>query len=317
MHVVRTPDEIAEERRRTLQRREAERARIVDKTQIVMRGLNSNDVCNGERGESTVASTPQEDVGVQSSVCFPFGCLLRRTTTSYSRVSETRSCTTPAPEFTPVDLKKRFVGSSKGDVASSRLRSAASSIETRTSELEERALAARAAAKEGHKSGSRTLALRHLKRAKQIEGQISALQNAQLAVERQADVLEDAGLQQEVAAALTVSAATVKKSQSTLSKVEKAVDGIQEVQEIGADVQMTLGQLSAFGVDEAFDEDELMAELEQEMASPVAVSLAAQEVDDSSAVARKVDLSFPDAPSSLPTSNVGEEQVSQVVVASS
>ena len=143
MQAVRTPDEIIEERRRDLERREAERARIVKQTQIVMRGSNAKDTHNEDRVEIAVASTPQEDFGAKGYACFPFGFLCRRSA-SYSRVSEARCSSVPVSESAPGDLKKRFVGSSKGDVASSRLRSAASSIETRTSELEERALDARA-----------------------------------------------------------------------------------------------------------------------------------------------------------------------------
>lgn len=211
----------------------------------------------------------------------------------------------------PAESKSPSGISAKASAPSAKLRLASQSIVLRIEELAAKADDARHQAKVAHQSGNKQLALRQLRRCKQIESQAAALQNASLAVERHADILEDAHLQQEVAAALRSGAQTVKKSQKAFAGVEKAVDDMQEANDLGEDVQTMLQQLADTGSGaDAYDEAELMEELE--------LSIKVEEVEQKMvqpSPAPHSPLAFPSAPDQLPSAESSGVPINSTQVA--
>lgn len=143
-----------------------------------------------------------------------------------------------------------------------RLQAAHASITTRTMELEQRAADMRQQAKAAAKSGSKAAALRMLRRAKQIDAQASNMSNAAVAVERQADMLEEAGLQQEVAKALQAGVKDIKQVQKAMKVVESASDSVHEMADDVDEINQLLSSLGENSASVTIDEDELNEELE-------------------------------------------------------
>jgi hypothetical protein len=264
--------EILASRNAALSQMMLERKQIVESTDKIMKQSSGT-----AKGDVQYQEQVQRRPGC---FAFAFGCFGKR---RYQRVG---------------DAETRTNGmSASASAPSSKLRLASQSIVVRIEELTAKANDARHQAKVAHQSGNKQLALRQLRRCKQIESQAAALQNASLAVERHADILEDAHLQQEVAAALRSGAQTVKKSQKAFAGVEKAVDDMQEANDLGEDVQTMLQQLADTGSGaDAYDEAELMEELE--------LSIKVEEVEQKMvqpSPALHASLAFPSAPDQLPS----------------
>ena len=144
-----------------------------------------------------------------------------------------------------------------------RLQLAQQSISERTMSLEQRAQEMRAQAQEQVKAGSKQAALRSLRRSKQLEAQAQNLAKASIAVERQADMLEEAGLQQEVAHALQAGVKDMKKVQTAMKTVETISDDAAAMADDVDEINQLLSQLADTGADLAnIDDDDLMAELD-------------------------------------------------------
>ena len=104
-------------------------------------------------------------------------------------------------------------------------------------------------------------AIRLLRRSKQLESQAQALAKTSVAVERQADMLEEADLQQEVASALKVGVNNMKKASSALKTVESLADDAQELGDEIDDINNLLTQIGQTSTVEELDDDVLLAEL--------------------------------------------------------
>ena len=150
----------------------------------------------------------------------------------------------------------------------SRLMSAHQSIAARTDDLERRVAEARAQAMALQKSGQRAAALRALRRSKQLEAQAGNLTAASTAIQRQADMLEEAGLQQEVAKALEAGVKENKKVKSAFNRIEAVTDDAHEMCDDVDEVHNMLAQLGSASNDASLpDEDDLLEELQQMVAS--------------------------------------------------
>ena len=173
-------------------------------------------------------------------------------------------------------METAIFGQAKGAAAQSaseRLQSAAASVELHVQQLGEKASISRARAAQLLSEGNKQGALMALKKAKAAEKQLETATATHAALESQVDVLAQSALQKEVASALSASvASTKKKTKGLLSKAETAVDEAVELKDFAEDVSAALGGLQS----DAWDEDELMAELE-EMAT-LTPALATKEV---------------------------------------
>lgn len=150
-----------------------------------------------------------------------------------------------------------------------RLQLAQQSIADRTIALEQRAADMRHQAQLQMKEGAKPAALRSLRRSKQLAAQAQNLAKASMAVERQADMLEEAGLQQEVAKALQAGVKDIKKVQSAMKTVESISDDASAMADDVDEINALLAQLADTGADaSSIDDDELLAEL-QEMTGPI------------------------------------------------
>ena len=151
-----------------------------------------------------------------------------------------------------------------GQSPADKLQSAAASVATHVEQLEEKASLARARAAQLVSEGNKQGALMALKKAKAAEKQLETATATHAALESQVDVLAQSALQKEVASALSASVASTKKrTKGLLDKTETAVDEAIELKDFAEDVTAALGGLRV----EEYDEDELMAELE-DMAAP-------------------------------------------------
>lgn len=167
-------------------------------------------------------------------------------------------------------LSTALFGHRKGATASptTRLQLAQQSITERTITLEQRSSEMRTLAQTQIKEGAKAAALRSLRRSKQLAAQAQKLANASMAVERQADMLEEAGLQQEVAKALQAGVKDIRKVQSAMKTVENISDDAATMADDVDEINSLLAQLADTGADASnIDDEELLAEL-QEMTGP-------------------------------------------------
>ena len=174
-------------------------------------------------------------------------------------------------------IAQRLFGVQRAGAAATpaaRLQAAHASISTRTMELEQRAADMRRQAKEAARSGSKAAALRLLRRAKQIDAQASNMSNAAVAVERQADMLEEAGLQQEVAKALQAGVKDIKQVQKAMKVVESASDAVHDMADDVDEINQLLSSLGESSASVVIDDDELKEELELMMNADEAESQA-------------------------------------------
>ncbi len=202
--------------------------------------------------------------------CFPrlASCVLpwRSRAASMQRLAREEAQGTTRPQSR---METALFGQARGAGAASqspadKLQSAAASVESHVAQLEEKASLARARAAQLLSDGNKQGALMALKKAKAAEKQLETATATHAALESQVDVLAQSALQKEVASALSASvASTKKKTKGLLSKAETAVDEAVELKDFAEDVTAALGGLQT----DAWDEDELLAELE-EMAAP-------------------------------------------------
>lgn len=176
-----------------------------------------------------------------------------------------------------------------GTRAANRLHVASDAITTRLEEVEMRISLHRAEAVRLAKEGSRDKALRSLRRAKQIEAQRVSLQATADAVAMQADALEDATLQTQVALALKASVGSAAASTKAVRRVEKAADEAIELRDAEEDMRAAMTQL-AEASSAPVDDDELEAELLALSESPPTQSVQAAQPQ-----APTTPLSFPSA----------------------
>ena len=148
--------------------------------------------------------------------------------------------------------------------ANAKLSRTAEQLALRVSDLAARVASARNTAASLNAAGKKTEALAALRRSKAIEKQLAASQTALESLETQLLMLEDAKLQAEISTALAASTGDFKKTtRGLLKKTEKAVDDAAEVKDLAEDVHSALDGLKQ----SEFDEDDLLAELE-EMQAP-------------------------------------------------
>lgn len=194
-------------------------------------------------------------------------------------------------------------GNAVGSTASGKLQLATAHVEQRAAQLSERASAARSEAKAAIEAGNKPLALRQLRRSKQLESQAENMHRTISAVERQADVIEDAALQSQVAHALKESVSSIKQSKEALQGAEEAVDNAQELSDLTEDLQAAFqGMTESANLD--LDDEDLEAEL-QAMATAQGESAAASVTSSTTAPeplgaqARHISVpSLPEAPQS-------------------
>ena len=169
-------------------------------------------------------------------------------------------------------LTSAFFGQRKSaSTPALRLQVAQQSISERTVSLEQRAKDMREQAQAQVKTGAKQAALRSLRRSKQLEAQAQNLAKASMAVERQADMLEEAGLQQEVAKALQAGVKDIKKVQTAMKTVESISDDAATMADDVDEINQLLSQLADTGADAAsIDDDDLLAELNDMEQNPPA-----------------------------------------------
>ena len=178
---------------------------------------------------------------------------------SSAAAATTAKATSKAATFTSAFFGQRKVASTPAQ----RLQVAQQSISERTVSLEQRAKEMREQAQAQVKAGAKQAALRSLRRSKQLEAQAQNLAKASMAVERQADMLEEAGLQQEVARALQAGVKDIKKVQTAMKTVESISDDAASMADDVDEINQLLSQLADTGADAAtIDEDDLIAELD-------------------------------------------------------
>ena len=132
-------------------------------------------------------------------------------------------------------------------------------MRARVEQLELRAQEGRVEARSSPPRGSKTAALRALKKAKAVDAQVASNQAAVDAVEQQLDTLSQAAMQKTLASAPASTSATMKKDAKALSKAETAIEDAQEARDDGDRPQPGPSLRRAATAYE--DEDELLAEL--------------------------------------------------------
>ena len=153
-----------------------------------------------------------------------------------------------------------LAGVKAGDPAK-KLDQAASVMRGRIEQLEERAAEQRTEALKLQKAGQKAQALRALKKAKQIEAQMTSNQAALDAVEQQVDMLAQAAMQKTLTSALASTSKSMKADGKMLGKAEKAIDDASDARDMATDLNQVMAEFAANGQGDV-DEDELMAELE-------------------------------------------------------
>lgn len=159
-------------------------------------------------------------------------------------------------------------GKRKGEgSAVERLHAVGHSLEQRISTLYERACLARAEAARQYSDTTQPVAqrqaaaMRSLKKAKAMEKQSVALAGTSMTIDRHVSMLEDAGLQREVASALSAGVKGMKRSAKALKDVEAVTDEAAEMRDISEDIQSALSELGTSYDDPGVDDDDLLEEL--------------------------------------------------------
>lgn len=141
------------------------------------------------------------------------------------------------------------------------LQQVGATLEKRIENTEQKAASNRVEASRHFADGNKLAAMRSLRRSKTLEKQVSSLLATATAIENQSDLLETAGLQKEVAAALSAGAKGMKTSHKTLKSVEQVTDQLGEIQDASADVEAALSQLGDSSYADTGDDEELLREL--------------------------------------------------------
>ena len=250
---------------RQKQMRKQERSRIANRVKQIYEGQSFDD-------------TVQEPVGCLSVIGRRarrmFGCVpvqfssVEASPARHSEsgvVGETSASSAAQKGAQRSAMSVALFGKRRGEAASTptqRLQMAQQSIDERCQALEMRAEASRKEAATLVTSGNKAGAMRALKRSKQLQSQASNLANASMAIERQSDMLEEAGLQQEVAKALQAGVKDMKKVQNAMKTVESISDTAITMCDDVEEINTLLSQLVNTGDAATIDEDDLLAELE-------------------------------------------------------
>jgi len=157
--------------------------------------------------------------------------------------------------------------------AATRLAELGESLDARIAAVEAKAVASKAEAAKLFAAGGKAAALRALRRSKAHEKQAAALSGTAVAIERQSAMLEDAGLQQQVANAMQAGVKGMKKTAKALKDVESVVDEASEMRDMSEDINAALSELGTAYDDPGVDDDDLLGELE-EMATLAATKQA-------------------------------------------
>jgi hypothetical protein len=157
--------------------------------------------------------------------------------------------------------------------AATRLAEVGESLDARIAAVEAKAVASKAEAAKLFIGGGKAAALRALRRSKAHEKQAAALSGTAIAIERQSAMLEDAGLQQQVANAMQAGVKGMKKTAKALKDVESVVDEASEMRDMSEDINAALSELGTAYNDPGVDDDDLLGELE-EMATLAATKQA-------------------------------------------
>ena len=141
-----------------------------------------------------------------------------------------------------------------------KLTEAASSLEERVKELEQRVLEGRTDAAAAMKTGNKSLALRLLKKSKLVETKMVANQKSLDAIEAQLLLLGEAAMQKTLASALASSSKGFKNQSKMIAKAENAIDVAADARDMAAELSDVFAE---FGNSDtgAPDDLDLLAEL--------------------------------------------------------
>tara|TARA_B100001094_G_scaffold329600_1_gene392696 strand:+ start:4133 stop:5092 length:960 start_codon:yes stop_codon:yes gene_type:complete len=167
-------------------------------------------------------------------------------------------------------VANRVFGKSMGKkaTAAGKLESAKAAMQSRVEHLEEKAQASRSASVKAMKAQKKELALRELRRAKMMEKQANSTQSALDAVEQQFEMMEATALSREVASALGATAKSLKKNKAFLSQAEDSVDAAAEMKDLHDDMAQVMAAFGETANNNDYDDEELIAELEEMTQSP-------------------------------------------------
>lgn len=185
--------------------------------------------------------------------------------TAIAAIAASGAATATSSATGSVTTHSRLFGTSKSN-PHSKLADAAASMQSRIQELECRAASERAEAKRLMGLGSKSSAMRALKRAKATEKQLEANQASLLAVEQQVDLMAQAQMQKQIASALASSSKGMKAQKKLLKTAETAVDDAAEARDMADDLGQVMADFASNGNND--DEDELMEELQQMLDEP-------------------------------------------------
>ena len=159
-------------------------------------------------------------------------------------------------------LLMRMIGSRKEQSGETeKIMSAIELVQLRVESLSDRAKIGRERALLSKTNGKKEEALRELKKAKNIEKQLSAARAALDTLERQQDMVAESALQRELATALKSTTQGIKnKSKGLLSLAESAIDSSIEVRDEVDDVAAVFEGITPY--ETGVDDDELLEELE-------------------------------------------------------
>ena len=190
--------------------------------------------------------------------------------------------TTVSAAATNSSVAGRVFGKSMGKkaTAAGKLESAKAAMKSRVELLEEKAQASRSASVKAMKAQKKELALRELKRAKMMEKQANSTQSALDAVEQQFEMMEATALSREVASALGATAKSLKKNKALLSQAEDSVDAAAEMKDLHDDMAQVMAAFGETTHNNNYDDDELMAELEEMTHSPTREEDNVSEADE-------------------------------------
>lgn len=157
-----------------------------------------------------------------------------------------------------------LAGAKKASDPAKMLEQAASVMRARIEQLEQRAAEQRSEAARLVRAGQKAQAMRALKKAKQLEGSVSANCASLDAVEQQVDLLAQAAVQQTLTSALETTSKSMKAKKNVVARAERAVDDVVEVRDMADDLNSAISELANHSSQDV-DEDMLEEELEAMM----------------------------------------------------
>jgi predicted ribosome quality control (RQC) complex YloA/Tae2 family protein len=243
----------------------------LEEKNIVLKTMREESRQLGQKIDTVVRMVEQQDRprGCGASLC---NLLLRLRGQRSQRVATVEI--TPASCVVEDAAFSRAVfglAGAKGKEPAKKLDEAAEVMRNRIQQLEARAREHRSDAARLAKSGQKTLALRALRKAKQVETQIGSNQASIDAVEQQVDLLAQAAMQKTLTHALASTSKAMKGDAKLLSKAENAIDAASEARDVASDLNSVVSEFACAGagdVDEEGLEMELAALMEEEPPLP-------------------------------------------------